>query len=328
MHSFLFRILTTSLIVFGLFFVAPLAHAQEAGDEISVDVIPALPAPGENTTISLSSFTANLDGAKITWTVNGTVKLSSFGAKKYSLTAGKVGITTKIVISIILPTGEKVEKTIVIQPAEADLLWQAVDSYTPPFYKGRALPASEALIKVVAIPNIKNQNASLVYNWKKNYQVAQAESGFGKNAYSFRVSYLNKNEKIGVVISAPDGTYAANKEVTIIPVATQILFYRTKPLEGPKYNHALEGTFLLTDTETTLLAEPYYFSPDNKESSQLKYTWKLNNTVIRMTGKQSELVVRKGDNTNGVAKIDVAIESIPKLFQLNNTSLMINLGAK
>jgi hypothetical protein len=326
------RIIRITIAIIGILFcfqLLPLTiHAQSAGDSIAIDVLPPLPAPGETTTIVLSSFAVNLDGAKITWNINGAVKLSAFGAKKYSFSAGKVGVSTRVTITILLPTGESVQKVVTVKPAEADLLWESADAYVPPFYKGRALPASESLIKIVAIPNIKNQNASLIYNWKKNYQVMQSDSGYGKNSFLFKASYLNKNEKVQVTISSPDGSYAATKELTITPYSPQIIFYKKNPLEGIAYNRALVGTFVMNEPETTLVAEPYYFSPKNKESSQLSYVWKLNGNTITIDKKKSELIVRKGTATEGIAKIDLAIESIPKLFQLSKTTLMINLSSR
>ena len=36
------------------------------------------------------------------------------------------------------------------------LLWQANDSYVPPFYKGKALPGADTKIKIVAMPEIRS----------------------------------------------------------------------------------------------------------------------------------------------------------------------------
>jgi len=327
MQSFLNRRYFLGILL--LFLLSTISvGAQSLENAVSIDVIPTVPGPNENVTITLTSYATNLDAAKITWAVDGKVKLSNFGAKKFSFTSGKVGTTTTVGITMILSTGETVKKSVVVRPAEADLLWEASDSYTPPFYKGLPLPASEGTIRVVAMPNIKNASASLIYNWKKNFIPDQQASGYGKSAYVFRSSYLNKTENIEAVISSPTGSYTATKSLSLVTLDPEIIFYKKNALDGMKYNHALVGNFGMKEPETTLVAEPYYYSPKNKESSSLTYTWKLNNQTVSGNAKKSELVVRKGDNTEGVARLDLGIESLTKLFQNEKTTLMVDLGAK
>jgi len=55
-------------------------------------------------------------------------------------------------ISIILDSTHRIDKEIVIEPAQLDILWESTDSYVPPFYEGKALPSIESTIKVVALP--------------------------------------------------------------------------------------------------------------------------------------------------------------------------------
>ena len=51
--------------------------------------------------------------------------------------------------------------------------WQAIDSYTPTFYEGKALPGEEAYIKALAIVDANSfvgaiNSNSLYYSWKYN----------------------------------------------------------------------------------------------------------------------------------------------------------------
>ncbi len=64
------------------------------------------------------------------------------------------------------------------------LLWQADDSYVPPFYKGKAMPSAESSIKVVALPEIRNGSTivsvqNMTYSWQKDYNKDVNDSGYG-----------------------------------------------------------------------------------------------------------------------------------------------------
>lgn len=313
-------------MLFVLFFVAPIASAQSPESFVSIDVVPRVPGPQENVTVSISSFLVDLDSAGTVWKVNGVTKLNGYGIKKFSVTTGAVGTTTTIDVQITPPSSQTFTQTVVLKPAEADILWEATDSYVPSFYRGKALPSSEGLINVVAMPNIKNKDASLVYRWTRNSQPSLDGSGYGKSSYTFKTSYLNRNEKVILEIAAPDGTYQAKKDVTITAGSPQIVFYAKKPLEGTDYAHALQDNFPMKTSEITLVAEPYFFSTQSKDSTQIDYTWKLNNQTITIPGKKSELIVRKEANSSGISRIDLAIESGSKLFQLAKAALLINLN--
>src|SRR3989344_8042891 len=152
---------------------------------INVSIAPQNPAPNENVTITLSSFAANLDIVTISWIVNGKTALSGIGIKSFSTTVGGVGTEVRVAAKIMLPDGQ-IDKNIILRPSVLALLWQANDSYVPPFYKGKALPSSGTEIKVVAMPEIRvgattANPKTLSYDWKKNYSNSPADSGYGKN---------------------------------------------------------------------------------------------------------------------------------------------------
>ena len=111
-------------------------HAQTSADSIFTDIIPETPGAFQDVTIKLKSYSYNLLGSKITWTVDGKVVLSDTGAISYSFKTKDVGKATNIVITI-LTGGETIQKGISIQPQNVDMLWEAPDSYVPPFYKGK-----------------------------------------------------------------------------------------------------------------------------------------------------------------------------------------------
>jgi hypothetical protein len=136
-------------------------------NSVSVNVQPENPTPYENVTISLVSYASNLDSVLINWSLNGKTVLAGIGKKEFSMKAGADGSTSTITVSISLPDG-MIEKKILIKPNLMVLLWQANDSYVPPFYKGKAMPSPESEVKVVAMPDVVNSK-NMTYSWQKDY---------------------------------------------------------------------------------------------------------------------------------------------------------------
>ena len=327
------RVSTLSFfLIWFLFFVtlftfAPSTSAQTAESDVTVDISPSIPAPNQNVTITLTSFSLDLNKSTISWKLNGAIKNSSIGAKTFSFTAGNIGTQTTIDIAIIVNSSTRIDKKIIIEPSEVDLLWEAKDSYVPPFYKGKALPASEALIKVTAVPNGGSKNIdskSLVYSWKRNFVSVPDESGYGKSTLSFRTSYLNQNERISLEASGVSQKYGASGDLSVTTSTPKIIFYEDSPLLGIGYNKALNNGYRLSESEATIIAEPYFFSPKNPASNDLTYTWSLNDNKITTPVQKNELVVR-GGGQSGRAKVELSIESVPKLFQLAKQYFFIYL---
>ncbi len=108
------------------------ANAQSTSN-ISVNIVPPYPAPYENTNITLSSYTYNLDSVLISWSLDGKNVASGTGKKSFSATAPAAGAETNVVATIYLPEGP-VESKITIRPSVMVLLWQGERSLFPPFF--------------------------------------------------------------------------------------------------------------------------------------------------------------------------------------------------
>ena len=155
------------MILFMVFFsiVTPI-FAQfdqtDFGSRINIRSSPEIPGAYTEATINLSTVSYDLSRANIQWIVNNKEVESGFGKSFVSIKTGGAGVET--VVSAIITFGStSTTKRLIIRPSEVKLLWQAIDSYIPPFYKGKALPSSEGLLKFVAIPNLKDQNGKRFY---------------------------------------------------------------------------------------------------------------------------------------------------------------------
>src|ERR1035437_6016511 len=74
--------------------------------DISANVVPPNPVPYDNVTITLSSYTVNLDSVSISWFVNGKSIKTGIGQKSFSVTAGASGSTTQVTVKMFIPDGE------------------------------------------------------------------------------------------------------------------------------------------------------------------------------------------------------------------------------
>ncbi len=322
--------------LFILFSILPFAVSAQTfsaikESDVVVKLSPQIPGPNESVTITLQSYAIDLNKANISWTVNGKLTPSTeVGGKSIKITTGGVGSTISVVAEIKGTGFENITKNILIRPAEIDLLWEVKDSYVPPFYKGKALPSSESTIKVVAIPNIKTasgtklKSTDFVFNWKRNFDSVQASSGYGKDSFEFKHSYFNKTENISLVVSGVSLPTGADSQLSLTPGSPKILFYEQSPLYGTQYQKELGQLFTMNTDETSIVAEPYFFSPKNVIYSDVQFKWNVNGASVSNQSPKNVLPVRKG-GTGGSSKLTITVESITKLFQSATKTLFVNL---
>ncbi len=299
--------------------ILPMQVVAVSPNSISVSMSPENPAPQESTTISLSSYEVNLDGVSISWFENGKKISSGIGVKSFSATAPRSGETSTIRALINFPDGE-VEKKIIIRPNVMVLLWQATDSYVPPFYRGKALPTADSSIKVVAMPEIKSSTGmigakNMLYNWRRNYSNDVASSGYGKNSFSFAKDYLEDRDNISVSASSIDGQYTSQANINIETFEPQISFYKNDAREGTIWERALRDGHKIAGEEI-IVAEPYFISPKELRSPRLLWNWFINGSLTNNTleYKGNWLPVKIEGAVSGIANIGLQIENREQLF--------------
>ncbi len=309
-------ILLSLLVISGVLF-SSFALAISSSS-INVDVAPPSPAPGENVTITLSSYAANLDSVSISWFVNGKSVLSGVGKKTYSITAGAAGSRIQVVAKVMLPDGE-IDKSVTIAPAEMVLLWQATDSYVPPFYKGKTLLGEESEIKVVALPEIKIGTSlanpkNMTYSWQKDYTNVADASGYAKNSYTFINDYLDATNNVSVTASTLDQIYSSQSNINITATQPQISFYKKDLSLGTLWETALGNGHTIMGNEI-VVAAPYFVSPKNLRMPNLTFSWFINDIAVSISsGFQKEMIPLKVEaGTSGVSKLRAQVENTDKL---------------
>lgn len=324
------RFFLTSLIaifiILGVFLPSKINAASQSS--ILVNVAPENPAPNENTTITLNSYASNLDSVLISWYVDGKNILSGIGKKIFSVKAPNAGEEINVVVTISLPDGS-IDKSIIIRPAVMLLLWQANDSYTPPFYRGKALPTPSSEIKVVAMPEIKDGTSmadprNMTYAWKKDYTNNTDGSGYGKNYFLYTNDYLDDSNSIEVKATTIDQKNTSQASIDIVTSEVKIVFYKNDSKMGTLWEKALLNGYKIMGPEI-VEAIPYFISPKDIRIPTLTFSWFINDTQIPVPSYRKNtmpLAVQPG--TSGTSKLKLSIDSTTKIFASASKEINVN----
>lgn len=335
------RVLFSTIILAVTLLGAPLASlAQEIPDgvsipgvfpdlkeQISTTVTPQTPKPFQEVTISAEAYGTDLNRATISWSLNGKEVLKGTGEKKFVFKVGAVGSTNRVNLKITPVSGPLITRSFDFTPAEVDVIWEA-KTYTPPFYKGKALFSPEADVTFVAQPNIvqggKNIAASdAIYKWKVDRRVQGDKSGFGKNTFNYTGSVILKPHLIQAEAYAKEDEQ--NKGLggaEINPIDPQAVMYESHPLYGILFNKAVGSRYYLDKAESQLAVFPYYFSTLNKNSF-VTYKWRLNDTQISAPSFESVMSFRKDAKQDGSASVSVVITNATKILQQASARLSL-----
>lgn len=314
------------IFIIGFIFSVPTSKivAETRGVDILANITPENPRPYEDVTITLESYATDLNRAMIEWKSGEKIFLKNTGVTDYSFKMGALGTQSLIDIKIITVDGDIVQKRIILTPTDMDILWQAVNSYVPPFYKGKALPPKEGKVRVIAIPSGQKgiQANNTAYNWKLNNATQQDQSGYKKNSFVFDLTNGTEDSIEVTSIPVSEGSNATGS-FKISGVNPEILFYKKSINEGIYYNKTLGKEMYLDTDEITIVGEPYFMG-DNQNTGSHIYEWKINGEDIQTPTKRNTLTVRP-TSKGGYAKISLRIENTLKLFQSAVQNLTINL---
>lgn len=293
--------------------------------DVTVSMSPEIPGPNQDVTVSISSFSVDLNKTMIIWKKAGEMLKSGVGEKSIVVKTGAIGTGIQLDVTI-LNGGTSLVKSIAVVPSEMDLLWETTDSYAPPFYKGKILPVKESTVKVVAITNTAGTELSqndLVYSWKRNYNALPGSSGYRKNSVLIKLNYLENTQTVEATGTALSGGLLAQKQLVLRASDPYIRYYENNPDLGVLFNKTLRGTVSTTRNDFEVLAMPFAFSLKNIESGELVYQWTVGGKSVPTSGIKHRLTVQFPQGVTGSVPITTKIESALKLFQSANDSFNI-----
>jgi hypothetical protein len=298
--SALCNLLVLSLCV-GYFF-SQTAHAQftasTGSTELSLSGNLAYPLPNTDITVSAESSITDIGTAHVTWYINDRKAESGTGMTTFTTKLGEVGSVTTIKAVAVTRLGETLSGSKTFRPASVDLVWES-GSYTPPFYKGKALVTAGSPIRVVALPQLSGSSLNdtqYTFTWTIDGKVLSNESGFGKNVLSVNATVANRPLVIGVTVSTADKRISAKNAITIRSTQPTLIVYPFNVAYGTMLNRAITDTIAMTEQEISFSAVPYFTSASN-----FSYQWSVNNT--RINEIDSVVTLRKSPEEKGEATL-------------------------
>jgi len=298
-------------------------------DRISLSVIPETPTAFETTTITAISYNLDLSRARISWYVNGALADSGIGKKTFAFTTGDVGETTTIRVVMDSMEGIHTERIYAITPSNVELAWEAL-TYTPPFYKGKALFTTQSGIRIVALPDFRDDSGayippeSLIYQWKINNKPQSDQSGYGKSTLTLpETSVLESTFTVEVDVSDISNTSHTVKSLALQSTQPFMRIYTIDPLIGLDLGHSVKAPFSFEDKEVVFYAVPYFYSTPTASDYSMNYAWYINGTKT-LTGDKNILTVRK-TNAAGRGTIGLKSYQISKRLQSSQISFDVTL---
>lgn len=335
MNYNIIKITKIFIISIFLFSISLFANAQfnDAIQVLSFKVNPKNPKANQIVNVEIESFSVNLDRAeRITWVLNGKVIARGAGLKTAQFRTGNLGSRSALDVAVESAERGTITESIVISPTEVNLLWEA-DSYTPPFYKGKALPASDAKITIVAMPEFINSKGrkldtgELIFTWKRDGNALGSLSGRGKNSLEIRGPKVSSATLIQADVSSADDALLGVGEVLISAVLPKIVFYENDIIFGMKYENAIKNDFVLLNEEIKVTAHPYFFSTQERVSPDFEYKWKVDGVSVESSpNDKSSIVLRKVGAGEGRAQVSLSIQNVDKILQSAKQSFSILFG--
>jgi len=330
---------TTLLVIVSLTLasVASVVFAQLPSDppgsgvtleELFLVVNPKSPKPGSLAVVEVRAPSLNIGSAEIEWLENGKLVDGGIGKTTHPFTSGLAGSVITFTVRVKTATGAVKEKSVTVQPASVDLVWEA-SSTIPPFYKGKALYPLFGKLSIIALPEILDQDgrripdSNLVYTWTKGNEVQGNLSGYGRNIFKLASPELRFPFTVGVTIELTDGTVVASETITVNTSEPKVLVYENNPLYGVLFNRELGENVSLAGQEVVFEVYPFFFNTNDR--SRLSYVWYVNGEEAP-DFKGPRITLRKVGDESGTAKVSVQIVNT-NLFTENITrSISVALG--
>ena len=295
-------------------------------EQIDMTVAPKYPQPGTTVTITLDAYGVDLNNSEISWSNGTKTLLQGKGERILKTNAGRAGESITITATITPPNSREIQKTVSISPQSVDILWEA-KTYTPPFYRGKAMFSPQEELKLFAIPNQINV-AKAIYKWTEDGEVHADKSGFGVNTYKFVGDLISKKSDFVVNVSDGDGNTAENY-LSIAPTDPEVYVYENSPLYGVLFNKDISTYFDIgSKQEGTVSIYPYFYGVSNRSSKKIEYKCLINGAPINVPTIQNDMTFRNTDNVSGKSKIDIMVTNIDNFLEEVQKSVIINFQKK
>ncbi|MBI4137722.1 MAG: hypothetical protein HY472_00550 [Candidatus Sungbacteria bacterium] len=324
-----FLILSAFSFPFSTFyFLLPTSYAQFIPEPVSLVAEPGSPSPGETIAIRAETPTFDPRQSEFFWTVNGAGRpdLSGRGKNSISANAGDIGSVVRVSVNVRSSDGGDGSASLALRVSDSALAWFA-ETYTPPWYKGKALPSRDSVVSFVAIPRIVVGGSqvpvqSITYRWRLDNQ-DDALVGTGERVFRIRTSDLPRTtHRVSVLMEDPASGTKREEEVFIIPTEPRVVIYPATPLGGVETRSA--AAFSFGRGTLDFQAEPFFFPVIAK--SDLSYEWNFGASAVSGSPRNPWLItIEAGEDTTGAFALLATVRKIGEaiLFAMKSITLFV-----
>jgi hypothetical protein len=249
--------------------------------QVSFEVSPEFPKPREVVGVRIETYSFEIRYADTTWYVNGQMVEDGVGIQEitFPMKDLKTAMTVRIVATL---GGETIDRSTVVRSSSVELI-QEPETYTPSWYKGKALPIDGAEVRIVAIPNIWNRKENrlyrsdeLVFQWKAGGSPVSQGSRNGSGAITVSPKQF-RPVVVEALVSVKGSTETIGKGVEAVHAENPLLrLYLEDPLAGIRDQLAL-SSIIFKDDEAVLVGVPFFFRGFPGERKDVVYHWRINN---------------------------------------------------
>lgn len=317
-------------LFFIFYFLFPVLNGANAQTELlsslsafEISVSNRRPFPNEEITAKIQNVNFDVWKSYVSWILDGKTILQGKAKNEVVFKAGKLGSANILAVSIQTPNGENLKESIILRPADIDILWQA-NTYAPYFYKGKPFASPQSRITAAAIPYFiyqgkKIAGENLLFKWYLNGDFKI--KGWGKDSFVFKTGLFSEEEyEVRVEISSQSEILIQEQTLNITVQNPRIIFYEYSPFEGIKFQKAVSEFKTSAGDYVQFIAEPY-FTPNDKIEG-LSYEWKMNGQKIansppfNMLNFSSEPGASGTVNINLTASYEDLLEKMADSFRI------------
>lgn len=288
-------------------------------NEVSIETSPTYPQPGERMTVEISSYTVNLSESFITWYAKGQTLKQGEGVTSINFITPNEQI--RITAQIITPDRQEIVTFVDISASSVDLLWEAPNSYTPPFYKGKALPGPESLVRFTAIPTAETSLASLqnsLFYWEHNGEENLRNNGKGKSSFSLILSPIRNQEDVSVRSITSGRTAVAETSISFFPMSISV--YPLSSGGEPFISRSLRSGDSV-NREITFFSAPYGASPRYLDNQSILYRWRIGRSQISPNSRPFITTITPGSGVEQDLSLEFEIvnslfDNISRVFRI------------
>ncbi len=285
---------------------------------VFISYTPTNPQSGDTVTFTAKSSSIDIAESAVSWTVNGKAVTGNAADTSVQATLGALGTETTVAAVATTPDGVVAEAQAVIVPSELDLLVDS-DSYTPPFYAGRARASAGTNVRLQAVPRFRYGGklvpaSELTFTWRKNGDPLGSISGRGRTTAVIPVQHLFGSDTISVEVRTSDGRVSNTASFSVPSAEPFIALYEDHPLYGVMYHRQLRAANLIPETEMTFTAVPFFAQASGPRDPQLAYAWRVNGADVASHPTDPEKITINASNSTGRALVELNVSHASNYF--------------